>query len=134
MKSVHLISGIITLVIFALTGQYMAQVIGLPETEFNAQKMMYRASHIYLLWAGLINTCLGVYWRPLALRNPFIQLASSWLLVTCQPVLLLAFFTEPGVEDQDRLLTLAGCIMALTGTGLAVLAAFLARGQSSASE
>lgn len=62
MKKAYLYSGMLVLFIFALSGQYMLHVLDLPNTELDVQRMMYHASHIYLLLAGAANTLVGCYW------------------------------------------------------------------------
>lgn len=121
MKNTHLISGIITVIIFAITGQYMLHDLVLPDTAFDVQRMMYRASHIYLLWAGALNALLGCYWVKCEGQYfPFIQWAASAALILSQGFLLLAFMYEPAIIDQDRLLTKAGSLSLLFGLILTV--------------
>ena len=62
MKITHLARGIVVLRLFAVTGHYMKYHLNQPATEFTAQRMMFRASHIYLLFAGTVNTLVGCYW------------------------------------------------------------------------
>lgn len=122
MQKIHLISGITVMIIFALTGQYMIDTLDLQNTDFDAQRMMYRASHIYLLWAGAVNTLLGCYWVKAQGRILVkIQLLASGFIVLSQVILLLAFYFEPPVIDQDRLLTVSGCISLLAGVVLTLI-------------
>jgi hypothetical protein len=127
MQKIHLVSGVALLIIFALTGQYMKNSLALPEGDFNAQRMMYRASHIYLLFAGCVNTLVGCYWSKLeSVAAGYIQSLASLLIVVSQVFLLLAFYYEPPVVDQDRILTVLGCVSLLAGVVLTLVARFMA--------
>ena len=83
--------------------------------------MMYRASHVYLLYASLLNVLAGAYWRPVILRHKT-QLLASGLLLLSQPVLGLGFLLEPALNLLERPLSLAGALLALTGVALSVIA------------
>jgi Mn2+/Fe2+ NRAMP family transporter len=127
-RKIHLFSGISVLVVFAITGQYMMHALDLQTSKFDAQRMMYRASHIYLLWAGAINTLLGCYWVKVQGEFiPKVQAIASVLIVFSQVFLLLAFYVEPPAIDQDRLLTLAGCLCLLVGVVLTLGITFASR-------
>lgn len=116
MKKLHFITGLVTLIIFAMTGQYMELSLALAEQDFDVQRMMYRASHIYLFFAGAINFLLGCYWRPLVKDSATegwlvkLQLLASCLLIIAQIILLLAFFIEPSAMPESRTLTFSGCL------------------------
>lgn len=126
MKKIHLFSGIIVLAIFALSGQYMLHSLELASTELNAQRVMYRASHMYLFWVGSANTLLGCYWvRFEGSRLRCAQYTASIAILLAQPILLMAFWTEPPVIDTERGLTLLGCTLLLLGVILTVLGSLL---------
>jgi hypothetical protein len=61
MKKVHLIFGALVVVAFLLTGQYMDKfynhMVGVPD----AQRLLYRTRHIFILLAGLLNLGIGAY-------------------------------------------------------------------------
>jgi uncharacterized membrane protein len=94
MKRVHFILGIILVVVFLLTGQYMEYVHNreLPD----GARVLYRSRHIYILSNALINISLGLYvgyftrgWR----RS--LQLIGSVLIMIASIFLLAGFFYEP---------------------------------------
>ena len=95
MKRFHLILGLVVVVLFLLTGQYMEYVHNplLPD----GPRMLYRSRHIYFLLAGLLNLSLGLYWsaRPHGWRRT-LQLVGSILIVLSPGFLLVGFFLEPG--------------------------------------
>ena len=62
-RRAHLIVGLMFLVIFMLTGQSMDRYLGHLQDTPATQRMLYRSTHIYLLWSALLNTALGIYLR-----------------------------------------------------------------------
>ncbi len=57
----HVIVGVIGLVSFILTGQYMDIVHEHLVNMEDGPRMIYRATHIYLLLVSVLNICIGVY-------------------------------------------------------------------------
>ena len=132
MRKIHLFSGIAVMIVFAITGQYMINSLNLPNLDFNAQRMMYRASHIYLLWSGAVNTLLGCYWMKVQGQIiSKIQIFASSLIVLSQAFLLLAFYVEPPVIDPNRLLTFSGSLCLLIGVVLTVIITLVDKRRSS---
>lgn len=122
MGRVHVITGLLTLGAFFLSGLYMIQSLSLPEQTMDTQRMMYRASHIYLLFIGCLNIVVGVYIeKESRSARRYLQRLSSLSLVTAQPVFIAAFLREPAVIDQERVVTLMGCVLMLVGVFIAVL-------------
>ena len=81
-----------------------------------AIRYMYRANHVYLLLASLINIALGIYrtgtrpgWRGI------VGLAGSALILAVPLVLLYAFFFEAPRGTPERAATLIGAVMLLAG-------------------
>ena len=94
MKRTHFILGIVVVVVFLLTGQYMEYVHNreLPD----GARVLYRSRHIYILLNALINISLGLYvqffangWRRT------LQLIGSVLVIIAPLFLLAGFFYEP---------------------------------------
>ena len=69
MRKIHLISGLLFFALFLVSGRHMGQVLPAFSGELDGLRMMYRASHVYLLYASLLNLLAGAYWRPVALRH-----------------------------------------------------------------
>ena len=128
MKKIHLYSGILFLAIFAVTGQYMLHVLDLPNQEMDAQRMMYRASHLYILFVAALNVAIGCYWikRDGRLQR-VLQNAGSAMLFLSQPNLLAAFLTEPQDLGTGREITLLGCVLVLVGVVLTLGGSFRVR-------
>ena len=102
MKKVHLILGLVMVVVFLLTGQYMEYVHNrlLPD----GARLLYRSRHIYLLLNAFVNISLGLYvqysvhgWRRT------LQIIGSVLIMIAPGFLLAGFFYEPprGVEHTS---------------------------------
>jgi hypothetical protein len=118
MKSVHLAVGLLGVVVFFFTGDYMQAVIN-ANSEMTGQRMMYRASHIYIIFSSLIHLSLAAYWQPLSQKIwRVIQLSSSALLMLATVVLIVAFFVETGPSEMERNLTLFGVLSSVIAVGV----------------
>ena len=92
MNKIHRLIGSLTVLIFLSTGFYMrANFPGLYE-ENEAIRFMYRANHIYILLAGLLNIAIGTYFifTPKKWMKNLQIVGSSALLIA--PVLLVSAF------------------------------------------
>ena len=92
--------------------------IGFPELYgFNQViRYLYRANHIYILFASLINIVLGCYLRPGSGWQKSVATVGSGLLLLAPAMLIAAFFLEAPKGTPDRLITLAGIFMVFIGT------------------
>jgi hypothetical protein len=102
-RRIHLLIGVAAIIAFVLTGQYMDRVHGHLHDMAPAPRMLYRSTHIYLLFAGLLNCALGLA-EPLNRERWRVSLATlGSLIIYATPVLfLICFFREPWLEDFDR--------------------------------
>ena len=94
MKRIHFVFGLVLVLVFLLTGQYMEYVHN--RTLPDGVRVLYRSRHIYLLLNALINITLGLYvqygssgWR----RS--LQIIGSVLILIAPAFLLAGFFYEP---------------------------------------
>lgn len=66
LRKLHLTIGLIGVLVFLLTGQYMhwaqEHLHGMPD----GPRLVFRSSHIYLLFASLLNVALGCYLQRLS--------------------------------------------------------------------
>ena len=119
----HVVFGLLVVVAFVLTGQYMDRLHehlrGMPD----GQRMLYRSRHIYILLAGLLNLGLGTYLRPRPARLArALQALGSVLIVASTCTLVAAFFREPPLADlQHTPLSYWGLHAILAGTLLHLL-------------
>jgi hypothetical protein len=124
-KQPYFYLGILSLVLFALSGKYL-QFVVLPkwETE-HLIRMMSRANHIYLLFMGLLILVASQVeakgsptWIRIAVAVGKITLCVSWIVLT------FAFFHDATGNLETRSATLPGSILALVGSALISVKAF----------
>jgi hypothetical protein len=117
MKRFHLVFGLLLVVIFLLTGQYMR--IHLHRLQYlpDGPRMLFRSRHIYILLAGLLNLGLGIYYtyRMCGWRRS-LQFAGSILIILSPLAFIVAFFYEPRLADLDAPLTGWGMYGIVAGT------------------
>ncbi|HEX8068494.1 MAG TPA: hypothetical protein VF546_00985 [Pyrinomonadaceae bacterium] len=100
MRKLHLTFGILVLIAFMLTGQYMDKyynhMVGVPD----GVRLLYRTRHIFILLAGLINLGLAAYfnYRP-GLWPRVLQLLGSALIFIASLLFVAAFFYEPRLAN-----------------------------------
>ena len=113
---VHLTIGIVGIIVFLATGIYM--FVNFPELygDNQAIRYMYRANHIYILLASLINLCCGIYMPPSksGWRKRLARFGS--LLIMIAPIILcVAFFYEAPLGISERYVTALGIYALLLG-------------------
>ena len=130
-KQCHLVVGVLTVLVFLATGRYMR--IGFPELYEGNEvlRYLYRANHIYILCAGLLNLVLGVYVtmseRAWVQRS---QVLGSLLILIAPVLLIAAFFVETTEALPSRPLTALG-LQGLFGGSLLHLPKRFSREQKS---
>jgi len=94
MKRIHFVFGMVLVLVFVLTGQYMEYVHN--RTLSDGVRLLYRSRHIYLLLNALINITLGLYvqYGPSGWRRS-LQITGSVLIIVAPAFLLAGFFYEP---------------------------------------
>lgn len=103
----------------------MLRALDLPNQEMDAQRMMYRASHLYILFTAALNVAIGCYWAKRDSRfKILLQNTGSTMLILSQPFLLAAFIMEPQEDGSNRLITLLGCLLVLAGVVLTLGSSF----------
>lgn len=114
MKTLHRIFGVLVILAFLLTGQFM-EYHRVGEMDDGA-RMMFRSRHIFILLAGLINLGVGVYfvyWRERWRKR--LQMIGSILLIIAPLMLTIAFFYEPTLKGLQRPLTLPALVALIVG-------------------
>lgn len=117
LRQAHLWMGVIALVVFLLTGQYMdrwhAHLYGMEVLP----RMMFRSSHIYLMWSGLLNLLLGLYFQPCRNRWAALLQGLGSIAILAGPLLLTgAFFSEPWLSGFMRPYARPAIYIAFGGT------------------
>ena len=120
MKRLHLIFGVLVVLAFLLTGQYMDfQNPKVREMTDEGTRMMFRSRHIYLLLAGLINLGVGVYFTyHKASWRKTLQIVGSALILLAPLLMTAAFFYEPTLRGLKRPFTLPAVVALFAGVFL----------------
>ena len=109
MKRFHLIFGIVILVVFALTGQYMHRYLNHLEGMPDGLRMMYRTRHIFILLAGLVNLALAAYVVPRPARwQRVLQWIGSSLIVLATLLFVAGFVYDSPRTDLSAPLSYRG--------------------------
>jgi hypothetical protein len=119
MKRLHLVVGVLTLIVFILTGQYLSHVYPGMSGIGDGLRMMLRSRHLYIMLAGAVNAVLGLYlirqapgWRTI------VQHSGSVLLLVAPVLLTVAFFIEAPRGYLDAPLAPFGLYAIFGGTVL----------------
>lgn len=117
LSALHRLVGGVTILVFVGTGFYLKfrgpDLYGSNETV----RFIFRANHVYLLLAGLLNVAVGAYYcRHAVPWRRSLQVGGSVLLLLAPLVLLLAFVREPPAAAHVRPLTSVGVLMLFAGT------------------
>ena len=122
MKKFHAIFGLVVVIIFLLTGQYMDRYLhhlhGMPD----GPRMLYRTRHIFILLAGLLNIGIGTYFTSQTTKiRRLMQGLGSVLIVIATVLFAVAFFYEPKLTDLKTPLSHWGMYSIFAGTFLHLL-------------
>jgi hypothetical protein len=122
MKKAHVIFGILTVIAFLLTGQYMDKFYNHLHGMADGPRLLYRTRHIFILLAGLLNLGIGAYFTYRIERwGRTMQLLGSLLIFTGSLLFLIAFFYEPNLGTLRTPLSHWGTYTLATGAVLHVL-------------
>jgi hypothetical protein len=101
--NVHRILGILMAFMFIGTGAYMHVEYDHLRNMEDAQRLLFRSVHIYLLLASLVNFALGIhYWVHPQTTYRLLQTIGSTLVGLSPVLFLLAFFNEPFLDGLQR--------------------------------
>lgn len=116
LRWMHLAIGTLGMAVFLGSGQYMHWVHGHLQGMPDGPRMLYRSSHIYLMWSSLLNILLGCYLVQLRHRALRAAQALASLCLLAGPFLLTAsFFTESNSHALTRPLAQYAIYLALAG-------------------
>ncbi|MGO9255149.1 MAG: hypothetical protein ACLQU1_02435 [Bryobacteraceae bacterium] len=114
MRRIHLSVGVLTVLVFLITGQVMRHHQPPMQSLGDSVRLMFRSRHIYILASGLVNLMLGIYvgqreagWRRI------VQIAGSGFLLVSPALLIVAFFVEPERGFQSEMWWSAAGLYAL---------------------
>ena len=116
MHKAHLAIGIFMVLLFLATGAYM--MFSFPELYSGREevRMMFRASHIYLLFAALINLMAANVRTSGRKENSGLALnLSSGLIIGSTVLFAVAFWVEPLVYAIHRPITFWAVVFMFIG-------------------
>lgn len=119
----HLTLGVAALILFVGTGAWMHFRYDHLRGMTDATRLLFRSTHIYLLFAALLNLVTGLEYRvaPRGWATAAQRIGSALLLVT--PLLFLAgFLSEPWLGDLQRPWSRPGIYASLAGVLLHLVA------------
>lgn len=116
---VHFYGGIIVVIIFLLTGQYMHHNFNHLQDMELMNRALFRAGHLYILLFGLINISLGTYFH-LSKNKYFrkIQWLSSSIILIATFYVIYGFFTELPTAQIERPMTRISLYLILGGVSM----------------
>ena len=125
----HLIVGILGVLVFLATGAVLLARFPEAYADNESIRYLYRANHIYILLASLINLVMGVYLaQPQGpVRRGFSVMGSTFMIFALV-MLILAFFVEAPKATPHRLLTTMGVALIFAGA-IAQIPAFTRKPQ-----
>jgi hypothetical protein len=124
LRKLHLVVGFAGFAAFLGTGAYMFRAFPELYAGNETLRYLYRANHIYLLLASLVNLALGLQpWVRLRSTWAAARAAGSWLVAAAPPVLFLAFVMEAPQVSPDRIVTALGIYGLLLGVVLQLVSA-----------
>ena len=113
MRRLHLVTGLIALAVFLGTGVYMKLHVHYLDT---ATRLLMRSTHIYLLFAALLNLVLGLHQEPVQRGwRVWLRRAGSVLMLMAPVLFVLAFCREPWLTGLKRPFTVPGVFSSFAG-------------------
>lgn len=119
LPTLHLIIGLLGILTFLLTGQYMDLVHNHLVDTPDGRRMLYRSAHIYLLLTSCLNVCIGVY--ATNLKFSLIQGFISVVILLGPLMMLLEFFYGATDVNSERYFSYYSLISILAAVGLMIL-------------
>lgn len=119
----HLRVGVAALIVFLGTGAYMHFRYDHLRGLDDATRLLFRSTHIYLLFAALLNLLAGLHHRRASggwARR--IQAAGSALLLVAPLLFLAGFLSEPWLGGLQRPWSRPGIYASLAGALLHLVA------------
>jgi len=127
LRKLHLVVGLAGVLAFVLSGQYMYLELEVRYMEA-APRVFTRGTHIYLMYASVLNVALGCFHSIAEQRAPrILQTIASWAILAGPVLLVVSFFAEPYQAGLERPLSRYANILAFGGTFLFFLAHLVKR-------
>jgi len=101
--NLHRILGVAMAFVFVGTGAYMHFALDRLADMEDAQRMLFRSIHIYILLSSLVNFMLGIhYWVYPKKSLRALQNVGSTLVALSPLLFVLGFFNEPWLDEWQR--------------------------------
>jgi hypothetical protein len=100
---------------FLATGQYMQHAHDSLRGMDDARRLLFRSTHIYLLFGSLVNLALGLYLQPVRGWRLWPRTLGSLLVLSTPFFAAAGFFTEPWLADLQRPYSRPGIIICFAG-------------------
>src|SRR5262245_28440887 len=68
----------------------------------DARRLLFRSTHLYLLFGSLVNLALGLYLRPAPGWRRWVRPVGSGLILSTPFLAAAGFFTEPWLSGLAR--------------------------------
>ena len=117
LRYAHPVIGVAGLLTFLYTGRYMLRHFPVAYRDHQEIRFLYRANHLYIMFASVLNLVLGRSVRIEASgrwRGTLMPVSSVAILLAV-PVLIAAFYLEPPLAGTIRRTTLLGCVLVFAG-------------------
>lgn len=119
LRYLHMSIGVLALVAFVATGQYMDLALDHLNGMADGPRLMYRSAHIYLMFSALLNVLLGIYLQARQQRRAgILQTLGSLALLLPPFLLVLSFFTDAQVLNFERPAAVIGIYLTALGVAL----------------
>jgi hypothetical protein len=104
--------------------KHFNHMVGVPE----APRLLYRTRHIFILFSGLLNLVIGVYftYRKENWRRT-IQLVGSLFIFAASFLFVIGFFYEPNLSNLRTPLSHDGAYLIAAGAVLHVISGVKSR-------
>ena len=103
MRRLHLLIGVLTLLAFLITGQFMRHHQPPTPQLDDALRLLLRSRHIYILASALVNLMLGLYLETKPGWRGATQTIGSCFTMLSPLFLILAFALEPAHGFQPEM-------------------------------
>ena len=114
---IHFYIGILIIIIFLLTGQYMSHLQMSNYDSMN--RALFRAGHLYILLFGLINVSLGINFKISDIILIKInQSFGSIIIFSASFLVIYGFLTELPTKQLERPLTKYSLYLILLGVSI----------------
>lgn len=119
LQKLHFFGGIVFLITFILSGQYMDAYYNHLQGMEDIQRMIFRAEHIYLLLTSLIHLSMGSYVTIHTRKGlKYLQVLASGLMFLASLLFILSFFKDMPTANIERPLSRLGLYLMLAGVAL----------------